>query len=172
MEKKLQPEPGGSIGSSSAEHFDAHTANIPDLISTEDPEIIAPGQPEKPIETGWAVSELQMIVGLPFFLLQRRYGEIWEIDDEETHAVARAWKPVLDRYLPTEETELGCALLVTAAILAPRLMATDWDQGKNGNRRKQTPPASTRTAASGGSPVSSEKENPENPAEWGVFSKQ
>lgn len=164
---EMNPSPG-TTGNSSADHFDAHTANIPDVISPD--EVIPPGgEPAAaPIETGWAVSELEMIAGLPFFLLKRRYGDAWEIDDEETHAIARAWKPVLDRYFPTDETDLGTALIVTAAVLAPRLMMTDWNQKPNG--KKPTQPANTRTAASGASPVSSEKGNPENPQEWGVFS--
>jgi hypothetical protein len=156
-------------GSSSAEHFDAHTANIPDVISAEEPEIIAPGQPDKPIETGWPVWDVQQIVTLPFFLLERRYGELWKIDDEESQRVASAWKPLLDKYLPLEETELGTALLVTAAILGPRILLTDWDKGKG---KKPIPPANTKTAESGASPASSEKENPANQAGWAVFSEQ
>lgn len=173
MQKKPHNGSPGTTGSSSAEHFDAHTANIPGVITPD--EVIPPGgaPAAEPIETGWKVSELNLIVSLPFFLLKRRYGDTWEIDDDEADAIARAWKPVLDRYLPIEETELGTALLVTAAVLAPRILTTDWDQqGKKENPKKPTPPASTKTAASTASPVSSEKENPANPPEWGVFSKQ
>lgn len=163
------PASNGTTGSSSAEHFDAHTAQIPDVISAGEPEVIAPGQPEKPIETGWPVFDVQQIVELPFFLLKRRYGEVWEIDEQESAAVARAWKPILDKYLPLEETELGTALLVTLAIVGPRILVTDWDKGKT---KKPTPPANTKTAASGGSPVSSEKEKAASQSEWGVFSHQ
>lgn len=163
------PASPGTTGSSSAEHFDAHTANIPALISAEDPEILSPGQSDKPIETGWPMFDLQQIVGLPFFLLKRRYGEVWEVDEEETEAVARAWKPILDKYLPLDETELGTALLVTAAILGPRILVTDWDKPKD---KKPTPPGNTKTAASGASPASSERENPESQPGWAVFSEK
>lgn len=168
---KNQATSPGTTVSSSAEHFDAHTASIPEVIaSAEDPEVIPPG-PAPPIDTGWPIFDLQQIVGLPFFLLKRRYGEIWEVDDEETKTVARAWKPILDKYLPLEETAIGTAVLVTLAIVGPRVLMTDWQQGKKTAGKKPTPPASTKTAASTESPVSSEKENPANPPEWGVFSK-
>jgi len=133
----------GTTGKYSAEHFDAHTANIPDVISPVSPdEVIPPGQESaQPIDTGWPVFDVQQILALPFFLMKRRYGDLWEVDDEETGAMARAWKPILDRYLPLEETELGTALLVTAAILGPRILTTDWEKGKKAKDKKPTPPA-------------------------------
>jgi hypothetical protein len=158
-----------SDASSDVGHFDAHTASIPEVISGGEPEIIPPGQESKTAaaETGWPLWDVQQILRLPFFFLKKRYGELWEIDDEEAEYLAKTWKPLLDKYLPLEETELGTALLVTLAIVGPRAMMTDWEKGK-----KPTPPASTKTAGSTGSPASSAKENPENQAEWGVFSHQ
>jgi hypothetical protein len=170
-----QPKPNpavpGTTGRSSdlpadVEHFDAHTASIPEVISGGDPEIIPPGQ-ESAAETGWPVWDVQQIVTLPFFFLKKRYGDIWEIEDDEAERVAKAWKPLLDKYLPLEETELGTALLVTLAIVGPRALMTDWEKGK-----KPTPPASTKTAGSTASPASSAKGNQENQAEWGPFSEQ
>lgn len=162
-----QPEnPSGTVPSSDAARFDAHTASIPELISAEEPEVIPPGQESK-VETGWPVFDVQQIAALPFFLLKRRYGELWEVDDEETAAVAKAWKPILDRYLPLEESELATALLVTAAIVGPRVIMTDWEKA---NGKKPTPPASTRTGGSTASPATSENENPANQAGWDVIS--
>lgn len=164
-----KPEnPGSTDPSSDAARFDAHTASIPEVITGQDPEILPPGKPD-PIETGWPVFDVQQIAALPFFLLRRRYGELWEVDDEETQAIAKAWKPILDRYLPLEESELATALLVTAAIVGPRVIMTDWKPGTNG--KKPTPPASTKTAGSTASPATSENENPENQAGWDVISK-
>lgn len=164
-----KPEnPGSTDPSSDPARFDAHTASIPELISAEEPEVIPPGQESK-VETGWPVFDVQQIAALPFFLLKRRYGELWEVDDEETQAIAKAWKPILDRYLPLEESELATAALVTAAILAPRILMTDWQSPANG--KKPTPPASTKTAGSTASPATSENENPANQAGWDVISK-
>lgn len=162
-----QPEkPGTTVHSSGVEHFDAHTARIPEVIGGGKGEVIPPGEAE-PIDTGWPVFDVQQLAALPFFLLKRRYGEIWEVDDEETAAVARAWKPILDRYLPLEESELATALLVTAAIVGPRVILTDWAKGKNG--KKPTPPASTQTAGSTASPSSSESGKAESQPEWEIL---
>ena len=79
--------PGTTVPSSGVEHFDAHTARIPDAISAGEGEVIPPGAPE-PIETGWPVFDVQQIVALPFFS-KTRYGELWDVDDEETAAVAQ-----------------------------------------------------------------------------------
>jgi hypothetical protein len=109
---------------------------------------------------------VQQIASLPFFFLSKRYGDLWELEDDEKTAIARAWKPVLDRYLPLKgDTELGTAAIVTLAIMAPRLVTTDWK-----NPKKRTAPASTATAGSMASPASSESASPEKVPGWGIFS--
>jgi hypothetical protein len=167
MEKIPQNQSGTTVPSSDAEqNFDAHTAQIPNEISSdEEPEIIPPGQ--EFAETGWPVSEVETIVGLPFFLLEKRYGETWEIDDKEQTHLAKSWKPILDKYLPTENSEIGTALLVTLVLVAPRLMMTDW---KKAPEKKSTAPANTKTAASTASPSTSANASPVNPAEWDLLS--
>lgn len=63
---KPEKSPGTTDLSSNVERFDAHTASIPDVLSAEDPEILPPGAAE-PAETGWPISEVETIVGVPFF---------------------------------------------------------------------------------------------------------
>lgn len=165
---KPEKSPGTTDLSSNVERFDAHTASIPDVLSAEDPEILPPGAAE-PAETGWPISEVETIVGVPFFFLKKRYGEQWELADDEAAHLAKVWKPILDRYLPTEETELGTALLVTLVLCAPRAMETDWSKGKTSGKNL-TPPANTKTAVSTASPATSASANPEKAAEWDVMS--
>lgn len=161
------PTNGTTVPSSGAEHFDAHTAQIPNEIrSDEEPEIIPPGQSDQE-EAGWPVWDVQQILALPFFFLEKRYGDLWELEDKEAAHLAKCWKPLLDKYLPLDDTELGTALLVTLAILGPRLMLTEW---KKPPEKKPTAPASTKTPASTGSPSTSANVSPVNPAEWDLLS--
>jgi hypothetical protein len=172
MEAPLKTDPEkndvGTTARSSAENFEQATATIPNEISSDAvPEILAPGQEAE----GWPIWDVQQITSLPFFLLSKRYGEFWELDNDEKTAVARAWKPVLDRYLPLKgESELGTAAIVTLAIMAPRLVTTDWKNPKRKGNGKPTAPVSTVTAGSGESPASSESENRERVPAWGIFS--
>lgn len=131
------------------------------------PEILPPGQQAKPPDMGWPIYDLKLIGGLPFFLLARRYGELWRLDNEELETLAQAWKPVLDRYLPLENTMWGTAALITLAMVGPRAMQTDWSKGKKSN---STPPVNTKTAAGGESSATSESGSQERPPEWDVIS--
>jgi hypothetical protein len=154
--------------------FDQQTAQIPNEINSDapEPEIIPPGQ-ESAAEAGWPIWDVQQILTLPFFFLERRFGDLWELDEKESAYLAKGWKPILDKYLPLEETELGTALLVTLAVLGPRIMMTDWNkkpEKKAAEEKKSTQQASTKTAASTGSPSTSGNGSPVNPAEWDLLS--
>jgi hypothetical protein len=153
----------------SSDRFDQATAAVPGEIGGEpiEGEVIPPGQESKAEpDTGWPVYDLKLIGGLPFFILARRYGDLWELDDKELDTLARAWKPMLDRYLPLENTEWGTALLVSLAIVGPRAQMTDWKKGKKPN---STPPGNTRTAASGESSATSGNVSQEKPPEWDLL---
>lgn len=164
--------------SSSVAHFDEQTAAIPETISgaaAVEGEVIPPGQTGDE-ETGWPIFDVQQIFALPFFFLSRRYGELWRLDHDEEAALARAWKPILDRYLPLEETALGTALLVSLAVIGPRALQTDWEKAKKKTagaaQPNSTPRASTKTAASGESVSTSENGKAENHPAWAAFSDQ
>jgi hypothetical protein len=158
--------------SSDAGKFEEQTATIPETIAAPEGEVIPPGEPAAALENGWPIFDVQQILALPFFLLSRRYGELWRLDEEEEQHLARAWKPILDRYLPLDDSEWATAALVTLAIIGPRALQTDWDKGekKPAAAASSTPRASTRTAASGESVSISGSGKAESPQEWGVFS--
>lgn len=166
---------GMTVFSSEHARFDEHTAQIPNEInSDQEPEIIPPGQQSaaEQEETGWPVWDVQQIFTLPFFFLEKRYGDLWELDEKESAHLAKTWKPLLDKYLPLEDTELGTALLVTLAVLGPRLMMTDWKKKpeKKADAKNPTAPANMKTPASTESPSTSGNGSPVNPAEWDLLS--
>jgi hypothetical protein len=174
LKKKMSPANGkpspGTIAPSSAERFDEHTASVPAQIGSEvEPEILPPGPPDPEPEEGWPKWDVQQIIELPFFFLGRRLGDLWKLDEEESERFARALKPVLDRYLPLKETELGTLALVALAIVGPRLLSTDWEKLKRSKAEKAKPATSTKTAGSTGSPSSPGSVAQANPAEWEPF---
>ena len=152
----------GSIAPSSVEHFDSHTANVPDQI-TATPEILPPGA--VPSEAGWAVADLREAFAFTFFFLSKRLGAHWELEDDEAERFAKVWKPIFDKYLPMEDSEWVAPILVTAAIVGSRAIATDWSKGKE----TKTAKASTATPDSTDSPASSANAKAESPPEWEPF---
>lgn len=153
----------GTIAPSLVEHFETHTASIPDVIAAEG-EILPPGQAPA-LETGWAVADLREAFSFTFFFLSKRLGDQWELDDDEAERFAKVWKPIFDRYLPMEESEWVAPILVTAAIVGSRAIATDWSKGKDSKAAK----ASTATPASTESKSSSANGGVESPPVWEPF---
>jgi hypothetical protein len=165
--KPQEAVPDGTTGKSSVEHFDNYSAAVPDEIRG-DPEILPPEA--EPVETGWPVWNIQQIATLPFYVLGKRYGDQWALDSEESLKFATAWKPLFDRWLPTEQSDLGMALLVTLAIVAPRVISTDWEAVKKREGKKEpNPKESTKTAGSTASPSSSGNAKAEKVPEWEPF---
>jgi hypothetical protein len=165
-----EAESPGTNGNSLVEEFDAHTASIPDAIGGEQPEaeILSPDSiPE--LEAGWSVETVGHLCSLPFFLLSRRFGDFWELDGKETEVIARAWKPLLDRWLPSESSELAAAVVVLVAVLTPRVMLTNWE-GKPDKAKKPAQAVNTSTAASGASRSTSENAGAAKAADWEPFS--
>jgi hypothetical protein len=171
----MQTNGHGTTGQS-FDNFDQHSSGVPDEILPPPPpaEILAPEPPPgkpaagggSPPDEGWPLWDVEQIFALPFFFLSRRFGEIWELEQKEQTALARAWKPILDRWLPLKETAVGTALLVTAALVGPRVVMTDW---KKRPPEKSTRPENTATAASSGASVSSANADPGKPQKWVDF---
>lgn len=160
-----------SESSSVASFFDHQTETIPETIGGAQPEILPPagaagaGIPE----TGWAVDDLGNALSLTFFLLSKRLGEHWELDDDEANRFGRAWKPILDRYCPTNESIWAAPVVATLAIVGSRAIQTDWKKEKQPDKKPQQT-ASTAMPASGESPLNSGKEAAANQLEWDPFS--
>lgn len=105
-------------------------------------------KPRKKKEDKKDTETLQTIIRAVYGMVAARFGEIWNVSDDEAKSIAEPLASILARYekliMVSNYSDVALLLIALGTVTVPRVIVTMQTRPKGGNKTERTVPGSDR----------------------------